>query len=53
MHETLKHGGTLAEKSEVGDTAVLHDGYKTTHAARRTRCSVPAAQEAQGISNTI
>jgi hypothetical protein len=36
MHETLKHGGTLAEKSEVGDTAVLHDEYKTTqqgHAA--------------------
>ncbi|GAU24404.1 hypothetical protein TSUD_391130 [Trifolium subterraneum] len=28
MHETLKHGGTLAEKSEVGDTAVLHDEYK-------------------------
>ncbi|WJX21860.1 hypothetical protein P8452_11232 [Trifolium repens] len=30
MHETLKHSGTLAEKSEVGDTAVLHDEYKTT-----------------------
>ncbi|CAJ2649233.1 unnamed protein product [Trifolium pratense] len=28
MHETLKHGGTLAEKSEVRDTAVLHDEYK-------------------------
>ena len=30
MDETLRHGGTLAEESEVGDTAALHDEYKTT-----------------------
>ncbi|XP_061375996.1 uncharacterized protein LOC133318070 [Gastrolobium bilobum] len=27
--ETLKHGGTLAEKSNVGDATVLHDEYKS------------------------
>lgn len=30
MDETLRHGGTLAEESEVGDTAALHDEYKNT-----------------------
>ncbi|XP_020221873.1 bromodomain testis-specific protein [Cajanus cajan] len=29
MDETLKHGGTLAEKSNVGDATVLHDEYRT------------------------
>lgn len=29
MDEALKHGGTLAEKSNVGDATVLHDEYKT------------------------
>ncbi|KAK7412013.1 hypothetical protein VNO78_03459 [Psophocarpus tetragonolobus] len=29
MDETLKHGGTLAEKSNVGDTTALHDEYRT------------------------
>lgn len=29
MDDTLKHGGTLAEKSNVGDATVLHDEYKT------------------------
>ncbi|KAG4937852.1 hypothetical protein JHK82_045659 [Glycine max] len=29
MNETLKHGGTLAEKSNVGDATALHDEYRT------------------------
>ncbi|RDX97608.1 Bromodomain-containing protein 4B, partial [Mucuna pruriens] len=29
MDETLKHGGTLAEKSNVSDATVLHDEYRT------------------------
>ncbi|KAK7331575.1 hypothetical protein VNO80_28311 [Phaseolus coccineus] len=29
MDETIKHGGTLAVKSNVGDAIVLHDEYRT------------------------
>ncbi|KAG4968408.1 hypothetical protein JHK87_034059 [Glycine soja] len=29
MNETLKHGGTLEEKSNVGDATALHDEYRT------------------------
>jgi len=29
MDETIKHGGNLVVKSNVGDAIVLHDEYKT------------------------